>query len=152
MKARLHVKASTILYRVLRPNQSVYFGIYDPATRRIRTERTEQAAAAVADEMGLQLDGERDVTHDQWLRLTGRLPVDEQEVSAEQVMRDSIATIGKPSQPAASIEQPSPVREPSNSGEFDDPLLLQRPVQRFSPFATENLPSNDNLPDAAPPP
>lgn len=150
MKARLHVKASTILYRVLRPNQSLYFGIYDPATRRIRTERTEQAAAAVADEMGLQLDGEREVTHDQWLRLTGRLP--EEEVPHEEPLRHAVANVENPPPAAAPPEQPAPVREAPSSGDFDDPLLLQRPVQRFSCFSNESLPTEENdLNDAAPP-
>jgi hypothetical protein len=135
------VNTPTILYRVQRPNQGIYFGIYDPATRRIRTERTEQAAAAVAHEMGLRLEGERDVTHDQWLRLTGI--VTEEEIPAEQVKSDSIASLGKaPTVPLT----PAPTTPAIEVLEFtsDDTLVLQQPVQRFSCFATESLSTGDD--------
>lgn len=141
------MKAITILYRVRRPNQGMYFGIYDPAGRRIRTERTEQAAAAVAYEMGLQLEGEREVTHDQWLRLTGVLP--EEEISSEQVLHDSVASLGKPPADQPPNQQPGPILDIPSSG-CDDALVLQRPIERFSCFATESLPAEDEPPNSLP--
>jgi hypothetical protein len=136
------MKPSTILYRVRRPNQTIYFAIYDPGTRRIRTERTEQAANAVADEMGLQLEGEREVTHEQWLRLTGIVP--QEEISPQQVLQDSVASLGQPAPRPAPQPQPAPVYELPSAAGLDDPLILKQPVERFSCFSTESLPSEDD--------
>ena len=140
---------TTRLYRVRRPNQGLYFGIFDPATQRIRTERTEQAAAAVAKEMGLQLEGEQEVTHEQWLRLTGI--VTEDEISAEQAVRDSIASIAQPPKPSAVPPPPpaKPVQNASFSNETDDDLLIQRQVQPSAFFATKSLSAEDDLPGRA---
>jgi hypothetical protein len=41
-----------VLYKVRRPNGS-YFAIYDPQTGRLWTERSEPAARAQAQELGL---------------------------------------------------------------------------------------------------
>lgn len=83
------MKPTILLYRVRRPNQSLYFGIFDPATHRIRTERTESAAAALAEEMGLHLEGEQEVTHEQWLQLTGISTADDSQATS----RDSIGPV-----------------------------------------------------------
>lgn len=140
------MRPTTHLYRVRRPNQGLYFGIFDPATHRIRTERTEQAAAAVAEEMGLKLEGEQEVTHDQWLRLTGI--VTEDEISAEQAVRDSIASIAQPPKPSPA-PPPAKVQKANFSNEADDDLLIQRQVQPSAFFATESLPAEHDLPGTA---
>lgn len=137
------MRPTILLYRVRRRNHGIYFGIFDPATHRIRTERTEQAAAAVAQEMGLQLEGEQEVTHDQWLRLTGI--VTEEEISPEQATRDSIASIGQPPMPVAPAP-PRPVHNATFSAEPTDDLLIQRQFQPSTFFATESLTPDHDLP------
>jgi hypothetical protein len=138
------MRLTTHLYRVRRPNLGLYFGIFDPATHRIRTERTEQAAAAVAAEMGLQLEGEQEVTHEQWLRLTGI--VTEDEISAEQAAHDSIVSIGQPPKPSAAPPPAGPVQHANFSNEPDDTLLIQRQFQPSAFFATESLRAEHDLP------
>lgn len=139
------MKSTTVLYRVYRPNHGQYFGIFDPATRRMRTERTEQAAAAVADEMGLRLEGEQEVTHDQWLRLTG--VITEEEITAEEASRQTLATLGQPPKAAPAAPQPAPARFIDLSGDAPDALIIQRD-QPFVFFATENLPTEHDQPNS----
>lgn len=140
------MRPTILLYRVRRPNQGLYFGIFDPASHRIRTERTEQAAAAVAEEMGLNLEGEQEVTHEQWLRITGIITEDE--VSVEQVTRDSIASLGQPPKPA--VPEP-PAKPPAIEFSTDsiDAWVVQRQLQQPSifsntqAFVAEENPSDD---------
>ena len=59
------------LYRVTRTNGS-YFAIHDPASGRLWTERSEQAARAQAAELNLSLGAARSIRHDELMRLLGR--------------------------------------------------------------------------------
>ncbi|HSZ58927.1 MAG TPA: hypothetical protein VK797_25025 [Tepidisphaeraceae bacterium] len=60
-----------ILYTVEGPKGS-YYAIHDPATGRVRTERTEQAARAQAQKMGITLVADEIISHEELLRRTGR--------------------------------------------------------------------------------
>src|SRR5215472_16484346 len=60
-----------ILYTVKGPRGS-YFAIHDPATGRVWTERTEQAARAQALDMGVALVDDEVISHEELLRRTGR--------------------------------------------------------------------------------
>ncbi|HSZ58323.1 MAG TPA: hypothetical protein VK797_21845 [Tepidisphaeraceae bacterium] len=60
-----------ILYRVHRPN-GPYFAVHDPATGRLWTERSEQAARSQAQDLGLALGAVRSIRHDELMRLLGR--------------------------------------------------------------------------------
>jgi hypothetical protein len=60
-----------ILYTVEGPKGS-YYAIHDPATGRVRTERTEQAARAQARKMGITLVADEIISHEELLRRTGR--------------------------------------------------------------------------------
>jgi hypothetical protein len=59
------------LYRVTRTNGS-YFAIHDPASSRLWTERSEQAARAQASELNLSLGAAKSIRHDELMRLLGR--------------------------------------------------------------------------------
>jgi hypothetical protein len=117
------------LYRVHRPNQGLYFGVHDPATRRIRTERTEQAARAVADEMNLQLTGEQDVSHDQWLRLTGIRA--DAESKSDDIAPKPAEMIGFPA-PSAALQPDSQPAQLGFDAEPVDALVLKKDSSCFS--------------------
>src|SRR5437016_17240 len=105
--------AQGILYTVRGPRGS-YFAIHDPATRRVWTERTEQAARAQASDMGMVLSAEETITHEELMRRTGREP----------------APVAPLQQPPSSKSAPAPqsTREnaPSTTSETAAaPLVLQ---------------------------
>jgi hypothetical protein len=60
-----------ILYTVKGPRGS-YYAIHDPASRRVWTERTEQAARAQAGDMDIALVSDEIISHEELLRRTGR--------------------------------------------------------------------------------
>src|SRR5205814_34660 len=59
------------LYRVRGPN-GTYYAVFDPATGRMWTERSEHSARAQAQDAGLELAPERAITHHALMELSGR--------------------------------------------------------------------------------
>ena len=59
------------LYRVQGPN-GVYYAVFDPATGRLWTERSEHSARDQAEDAGLELAPERAITHQALMKLSGR--------------------------------------------------------------------------------
>ena len=60
-----------VLYTVKGPRGN-YYAIHDPATGRVWTERTEQAARAQALDMDIALVDDEIISHEELLRRTGR--------------------------------------------------------------------------------
>jgi hypothetical protein len=97
------------LYRVRGPN-GTYYAVYDPASGRMWTERSEQSARAQASEAGLELAPERSISHHALMQMSGR----------------DTGGGGGPKMPAA--PQPAPSQK---DGE-DQP---DRPIISRAPFA-----------------
>jgi hypothetical protein len=59
------------LYQVRGPS-GTYYAVYDPATGRMWTERSEHSARAQAEDAGLELAPVRAITHHALMQLSGR--------------------------------------------------------------------------------
>jgi hypothetical protein len=62
---------SANFYRVQRRN-GPYYAVHDPSSGRLWTERSEEAARAQAEELGLSPGPLKSITHDELMRLLGR--------------------------------------------------------------------------------
>ena len=109
------------LYRVQGPN-GVYYAVFDPATGRMWTERSEHSARDQAVDAGLELAPERAITHQALMKLSGRdmHPVRPQPTTSSPT--PTTPPVEKP--PRAAIS-----RSPFASSDASGPVLINRSDQ-----------------------
>jgi hypothetical protein len=109
------------LYRVQGPN-GVYYAVFDPATGRLWTERSEHSARDQAEDAGLELAPERAITHQALMKLSGRdtHPARPQPTSSSPT--PTTPPEEKPPRPAIS-------RSPFASSDASGPVLINRSNQ-----------------------
>ena len=117
-----------VLYRVHR-RTGEYFAVYDPASGRLWTERSEPAARSQAQDLGLALGTVQSIRHDELMRLLGR-----DAPSARPRPRDATG------QSAADSRDQAPA--------------TQRPIRSSAPFVRESDPQvmvskSENAPASA---
>ena len=137
-----------ILYTVEGPRGS-YYAIHDPATRRIWTERTEQAARAQAQDIGMVLVGEEIISHEELLRRTGREVPPTPATAQSEFKKPRV-----PSHPApdrADVAGPALIIGPQiPHEETGDSLVLRHVGTGGSFFAVDPLLGSADLPEESP--
>lgn len=134
-------RAEARLYEVRTPRGTVY-AVYEIGTSRFWTERADAVAREVARERGLTLVDEQSITLDEFLRLTGRQPI-EPVPGGARARGDALGA----SQAAPSPPPPVPVRfeiaslsDPaaSNLGAQPGPALTARYFLEGAPAPAED--------------
>lgn len=130
------------LYEVQGPHGQ-YVALYDPATGRLWTERSEAAARSLADEMGLNVDPLKPITHAALMRLAGRdttvvrapaQPKPPPEVEPEKPQRPVVSR-----KPFAPVEPTGPIVT-ATAGHDVAPFATQEPVTPVIGGASSDAP------------
>jgi len=126
------------LYKVRGPN-AVYHAVYDPASGRLWTERSEHSARAQAQDAGLELAPERSITHQALMQLSGRetaIPAEPSRARPESLQSPQPPVPSRPPEPRSISSRAA--FAPSDS---DPPVLIKQATQLggvFSANATVN--------------